>query len=78
MPQIKIDCGVPVPESGGRAHGNTPIYPFATMEVGQSFWLEGSDGLRAWAAARSFKYRNRTWNYAIKRERTGLRIWRTA
>jgi len=66
-----IEKHVPRPRGSGR-------YPFADMEVGDSFFIsEKSRGEAARVAARNFKIRNAPeWAFSTRKEGTGLRLWR--
>lgn len=67
-----IEKNVPRPPRAGQ-------YPFADMEVGDSFLVsDKARGESARVAARNFRLRNAPdWIFASRREGTGLRIWRT-
>lgn len=68
---FKIEKNVPLPTG---PHGNTK-YPFASMQVGDSFFADGlpnSARVAAYSAARRHGI-----TLVTKREGTGYRIWRT-
>lgn len=86
---IKIDKGIPLaPRRGGKAGGRpaTSKYPFAKMEIGDSFIAPAADTVeraerRASAAAFSYKKRANG-SFAIRTiEENGqrvVRVWRVA
>jgi len=68
---IKIDKGIPVPQQRNlRAK-----YPFAEMEIGDSFYVvRGVAYMRSVASTRG-KVLNR--KFAVQAEGDGARVWRT-
>lgn len=85
VPQYPIESGVPIPPIYRRAvRGNARIYPFETMEVGDSFFVPGTpEEPGTWVQNRV----NASANYWLKRyARTrrfltrqladGVRCWR--
>lgn len=74
---IKVESGIPVPARTNRQGGRLPIYPFADLKVGESFFVPG----------KTVKTMSHTASKAAKRleikliTRTvegGVRVWRTA
>lgn len=52
-------------------------YPFATMEVGDSFAVKGDEAFKARASA--YQYGRRfNQKYSVRKNGVGYRIWRTA
>lgn len=87
--RIAIDKDVPLPPKRVDLKPRTAKYPFAQMEVGDSFSvpLTGErrnngyvSATRLTSAAASHKKRNPGWNFAIRTlpEDSVVRIWRTA
>lgn len=73
----QVDKSVPIPKSGRNS-----VYPFATLEVGDSFFipLEPYDEKKATsirACASTFAKR-RGVTFTCKRVDGGLRVWRTS
>lgn len=70
---VTIEKGIPVPDGEWRR------YPWATMEVGESFYVAGkADANRAWSAARVQAMRT-TQRFKQQRDPDGSRrIWRLA
>lgn len=71
--EIKIESNIPIPESK-----TGPKYPFAQMEVGDSFFCASglSDQLRN--SLRNNAYRFKPKSFVIRKVDGGLRVWRTA
>ena len=74
---IKVESGIPVPARTSRQGGRPSIYPFAGLDVGDSFFIPG----------KTVKTMSQTASKAAKRlgieviTRTvdgGVRVWRTA
>lgn len=74
---IRVQADIPIPIGNSR-RGKPPLYPFATMAVGESFWLPMPDGLKAMAAAQKWRVRHQKWDHVTRRVDGGVRIWRTA
>jgi hypothetical protein len=80
--EIKIEKGVPIPARPKRADK----YPFAQMEVGDSFAIPSSEFRPpaliksvAISAYRSWALRNKSdWKFKACLVENGVRIWRTA
>jgi hypothetical protein len=73
---IKIERDVPLPPPVRR--GRKPTWPFAEMEVGDSFVVPASRREKARLAAANYAHRHRGWKYATRDVPDGYRIWRTA
>jgi hypothetical protein len=76
---IKIDKGVPLPDfrlRAGRPHGTT-IYPWETMEIGDSFAVpkraQKNFGRQTTTAARKYGRK-----FALRKHGDGYRCWRIA
>lgn len=69
---FKIDRDVPMPARGSRTR-----YPFAEMEVGESVLISSSyateNGVRC---AVNLVKKRRGFDFAIRRNTAGLRVWR--
>ena len=79
--QFPIERGIPVPPP--RKHGNWPktgvTYPFASMEVGDSFFIPRRTSNRiaaAWATTRRVTGFRFTARRAVKAGVMGTRVWR--
>ncbi len=78
MNEFKIDKDVPMPP-----HKRENIYPWADMEVADSFYVpiddQGIDKLQnAMISISKYQQRKRGTKYATRREGEGVRVWRTA
>ena len=73
MTQIKIDKGLPVP-SGSR--GANSKYPFADLEIGDSFFVNVKQQLFCSAVAGYAKRHNK--KFTTRSENGGTRVWRIA
>lgn len=69
MSDMKIEKGVPMPKNK-----RATKYPFAEMEVGDSFYVEPDNG-SIHAAASWYGKRNNK-KFATRKEGEGRRIWR--
>lgn len=69
--QIKIDHNIPVPPRGGR-------YPFAEMQVGDSFFVAGKKPGTLLSASFAFRKKNDVLDrkFSARSENYGARIWR--
>lgn len=70
MSSIKIDKGVPVPNSYAKKHK----YPFPELEVGDSFFVATSPGKlssQAWAMGKRLKRK-----FTVRAVEGGVRVWR--
>lgn len=66
---IKIDKGIPIPPSNTGSR-----YPFAHMEVGDSFFAETRQS-KMTAAARNWGVRLKR-KFVTRKESNGTRVWR--
>jgi len=73
MEEIVVEKGIPLP-TGARA----AKYPFASMEVGDSFVVAGSSKQLARSHALNYKKLNPGWNYRTRTTSDGMRIWRVS
>jgi hypothetical protein len=71
MTDIKIDKNVPIPETSGAG----ALYPFAEMEVGDSFYVEGKTTAQLQNSASHWRKR-KGWKFRTRTEDKGARIWR--
>jgi hypothetical protein len=74
MVMVDIVDTVPLPEKRVRASR----YPWSSMSVGQSFFIEGAMAQSVRETAAQYKRRHPGWDYTTRREGAGLRVWRTA
>lgn len=74
---IKIDKGVPTPTTS--AAGSKPLYPWRSMDVGDSFYVEGvprgTIGSSANGAAARIGGGVR---FTVRKEGVGVRVWRVS
>jgi hypothetical protein len=71
----KIEKGVPIPDD--LIQDLKRKYPFAELEVGDSFVVAGRDMRKAMRAADQYKRRHQGWSYRAKRLDDGtVRLWR--
>jgi len=77
-----ISKDFPIPETfrraGGGNKGRRPKYPFASMEIGDSFLAEGDTRDTKWRAAdAAYKIgRKLGWQFTARKEGYDVRIWR--
>lgn len=70
-----IDKHIPIPS--GRKGFRNRKYPFGDMEVGDSYFVEGTtEGLRARYAAQAYAARNEDYRFSYRTLMNGTRIWR--
>lgn len=74
MIQIEKNISVPAAQNVGRPR----IYPFAEMEIGDSFLLPTAEKDRVGQAAKAWKARHGGWNYRTRVLDEGIRIWRVS
>jgi hypothetical protein len=74
--KYRIEKNVPIPEGTGR--GRPAKYPFAKMQVGDSFLVMGSPNEQSTAqkSAHSFAQINPKFKFVTRTLNHGLRIWR--
>jgi hypothetical protein len=73
-----VESGIPVPaRKGGRAGGSK--YPFATMEIGQSFLVDSETKIGTIrSAVGAFTKTHKGYRFAIRQTDEGVRVWRVA
>lgn len=77
MTEIKIDKNMPMPTRNNGHEGRKPIYPWLTMEVGDSFLMPGHVKTSInYASKASATYAPR--RFASRKTPEGTRIWRVA
>jgi len=67
---FKIEKGVPPPKKGASSK-----YPFAAMEVNDSFFVPGATPVQLRSAASAFGRRNDQ-KHSVAKEADGVRVWR--
>lgn len=78
---FQIESGIPIPP---RRSPNIAVYPFAEMNVGDSFFVPKSDGGTVTAAlsrvqsAAGAHSRRHGGKFSIRRQDDGVRVWRAA
>mgnify|MGYP007088038871 CR=1 FL=1 len=72
----EIEKGVPL-VAGTRGHGAPPKYPFAQMEVGDSFFVPGKKTTDIGGAI-TYPAKKLGWTFRSRTVEGGVRIWRTA
>jgi hypothetical protein len=74
MSTFKIEKTVPIPKTSGKGGG---IYPFATMEVGDSFLIpDGSKNINSVRSAVTQAARRNGRKFTTRLTDSGLRVWR--
>ncbi len=73
VPKHSIDRDIPIPNVALKKEG---IYPWEQMEVGDSFFVSREESLKVSAAAASRKKRHPDFDYVMRRDGAGTRIWR--
>jgi hypothetical protein len=76
---MKVEKGIPLPPRNNARDGNGK-YPFARMEVGDSFFIEADEQTAQRIqnrACNAYRY-YRPKEFATRRIEGGIRIWRTA
>jgi hypothetical protein len=73
----KIEKDVPIPDDPFLDLKRK--YPFAELEIGDSFVVAARDMRRTTRAADQYRRRHQGWNYRVKRLDDGtVRLWRVA
>jgi len=75
MSDFQIDRGLPIPEV---IKGRPMKYPFADMQVGDSFSVTLKQGRNASTAARVYAHRHPGVQFTSRKDVENFRIWRTA
>ena len=70
----ELEDDVPLPPDAVPAQYRK--YPFLTMKIGQSFVVPREHADKLTKAAAAWKRRHAGWNYAIRRDPKGVRLWR--
>jgi hypothetical protein len=75
-PQMKnksyfIEKNIPMPEQ------RYAKYPFSVMEIGDSFFAETKASSLLTTANYFLKKHNKNWEFTVRKENNGTRIWRT-
>jgi len=75
MSEYKIEKDVPLPEAyqGGRK----TIYPYASMEVGDSFFVPNTTQRQISGSVQTYQKLHGV-KFATRKDGDGVRIWRTA
>lgn len=73
---IKVDKGVPLPELQG--WGKSPKYPWASMKVGDSFFVPGKAQNAVSSCVGGHMRRHPGEHYTTRKEGDGVRVWRIA
>ena len=72
MSEFVIEKGVPVPQR----KAPPPKYPFARLEIGDSFEAPPIHAKGAQSAASRYKKANPGWDFVARKTQDGARIWR--
>lgn len=73
----EIESGIPIPKRSGRGPALRIEYPFASMQVGDSFSVNGIDHSSVRVAAGRYASAQDGWDYTTRSEGFGVRVWRT-
>lgn len=71
-----IEKNVPIPENRGRQAGSSK-YPFAEMEIGDSFFTQTKHN-SVYVRARQYAKTHTGYAFAVRKEGEGCRVWRIA
>ena len=74
---IAIDSHV-APPTEGNQRGRRSTYPFGSLKVGESFFVDDATATKARLAASAWKRNHPGWDYTGRNEEGGVRIWRLA
>jgi hypothetical protein len=72
---MKIEKHYKIPS---QVYRGRKIYPFSTMEIGESFFIPEEKKVSAANAASGHKKRNKGFDYTIRKVESGYRLWRIA
>jgi len=76
MEKYKIDRGIPLPQN--RKRGRKASYPFADLEIGDSFLVPFANVRTMRSAAYQARIRMDKTFYCAKEGQHSVRVWRTA
>lgn len=72
---IVVEKNIPVNKFLKRARKHT--YPFAQMDVGDSFYVEGDLGVCQTVRTLMWRFSKETgWKFVTRRDENGIRVWR--
>ena len=75
---FQLETGIPVPPRASFGSVRGSKYPFADMEVGESFLVPEDVKLTTIRSAiGAFNKNNKTVKFAVRNTDTGVRVWRT-
>lgn len=72
---MEVVKNIPAPEA---VRGRPSKYPFGSLDVGDSLFADGQDGVRLRMAAAQYRYNHPGFNFSARRDGSGIRVWRTA
>ena len=67
--EMKIEKGIPIPVKRKK-------YPFAEMEVGDSFFIEKKQSTVSVACSWFVREVKPEWGFTCRKENNGVRVWR--
>lgn len=77
MEKIVIDKSVPLPDDRQPQPGRRTVFPWGTMEVGESFVVTERNRMSAASSASQYKKAHPGWEYtSLKQEDGTIRFWR--
>ena len=75
MSKIKIEKNIPIPPTKPR--GRQSPFPFAEMEVNDSFFFDNPKGHKQWNSPHAWRRKFQPdWKFVIRPENGGFRCWR--
>jgi len=69
--KIKIEKGIAIPPSLKEKRD----YPFNEMKIGESFFVETNKN-NLYQQAHNYRKNNKEFNFVVRRDKTGSRVWR--
>lgn len=74
--EIKIEKNVPIPKPNGS--GRPAKYPWKSMEVGDSFFVNGGTKTTTLSNSAAYQRALTGRKFAVRTEGEGVRVWRIA
>lgn len=76
MTNFVLETGVPLTSRAGGGRAGTSKYPFAQMEVGQSFLATDAKAGTLRSAIGAFMKGHEGYKFAVRETEEGVRVWR--
>ena len=74
---IKVEAAVPLPAMWSGGPGRPSLYPWLSMDIGDSFFVSGKK-IKSMSAQVAMRRRISPWRYTCRTIDGGVRVWRTA